>query len=119
MVKLVGKWFVYNESPLNFTPEYRHAVIKEILGKPYVKNGEKCQDVIVTVFNYRYVGGKTVPYGSETKLYCPTTPMCDLVGCYNIKWDTLRIASKTPLTLRPLAEGQRCATVTEYYSKWD
>ena len=119
MVKLVGRWFGYGFRCLNFRPEYRHVMIKEVWGKPYMEDGQQWQDVLVTVYGYQSAGSKTVPYVSETWYYTPTRPLYDLVGSYQIKYDKVRIKTSEHSSdyLSAISDPQHRVAVTERFGR--
>ena len=116
MVRLVGRWFGNDMRYLNFRPEYRHVRIKKVLGKPYMKDEQKWQDVLVTVYGYESTGVKFVPYVSETVYYSPTHPLYELVGNYLIKYDIIRIPSYN-FELSAISDPQHRVAITQRFGR--
>ena len=116
MVRLVGRWFGEAIRCLNFRPEYRHVKIKKVLGKPYMKDGLKWQDVLVTVYGYESTDVKFVPYVSETVYYSPTTPLDEIVGKYLFEYDLVRISSDgNTSSLTAISDPKHRVAVTERF----
>ena len=99
---------------LNFRPEYRHVKIKKVLGKPYMEDGLKLQDVLVTVYGYENAGVKFVPYVSETSYYSPTHPLYELVGNYLFEYDRVYISSNR---LTAISDPKHRVAITERFGR--
>jgi len=117
MVRLVGRWFGDEMRYLGFRPEYRHVKIKRVLSKPYMEDGLKWQDVLVTVYGYESTDVKFVPYVSETVYYSPTHPLYELVGKYLFEYDLVRISDGNTLSLEAISDPKHRVAITERFGR--